>query len=129
MPNRVDGAVNGAQPAAARPEAVRPGQRQGAAQPAQAPDTNTTNVDRVEISQAGQARNQELQAPNAPQAQDRGAAMNAPGAQSQPAGGQGNLEQAAARNAEQLRERQETERQQATQEPPERQGGLVDVTG
>jgi hypothetical protein len=128
MPNRVEGTAPGVQPAAARPEAARTGQRAG--QPADTAAANADQMDRVEISQAAQTRNQELQAANAPGANTRGAAANAPGAQAPEAGAQGgNLEQTAQRNAEQVREQQQAAQQQTQRGPQRDAGNIVDITG
>jgi hypothetical protein len=133
MPNRVEGAAPGVQPATARTDAAGTTQRQQAAQPAEPVTGGANPTDRVEISQAAQTRNREMQSANAASAGDRGAAMNAPGAQEAPqAGEQGNIDRMREQNAEQLRESEQATQQQAAQEPPQQQQGtgrLVDITG
>gem|GEM_PF-2090897 len=126
MPDRVGGQVNGIRPTLARGEDVQANRT--AQESPQAVERQQDQVDRVEISEAGQARNQELTAANNPQTPQRGGAADAPGAQAPEAGEQGNLEQATANNAAQLREQEVAERQQQAEEPPEQQGNLVDVT-
>ncbi len=127
MPNRVEGAAQGTQPAAGRPDAAGQAQRQQAAAPA----ATANQTDTVEISQAAQTRNREMQAANTAQGNDRGAAMDASGARPPQGGEQGNVERASERNAEQLREQQTQAQQEAAQEPQQGQGtgGLVDITG
>lgn len=121
MPNRVDGNVTGAQPAAARPEARQPmpaAERQQAEGTARA--RAERQADRVEISQTGQER-------TAPARENtRGAALNAPGARPSPEieRREANLE---TQRETAVREEQDTARQQRT--PPQRPGNLVDVTG
>lgn len=132
MPNRVEGAAPGVQPATARTDAAGTTQRQQAAQPAEPVTGGANPTDRVEISQAAQTRNREMQSANAANAGDRGAAMNAPGSQAQEApqaGEQGNIDRTTERNAEQLREGEQATQQQAAQEPQPATGRLVDITG
>ena len=127
MPDRVGGQISGIRPTLARGEDVQ-ANRTAQAGP-QAVERQQDQVDRVEISEAGRARNQELSAANNPQTPQRGGAAEAPGARAPEAGEQGNLEQATANNAAQLREQQVTARQQQTEDPPEQQGNLVDIRG
>ncbi len=127
MPDRVGGQISGIRPTLARGEDVQ-ANRTAQTSP-QAVERQQDQVDRVEISEAGRARNQELSAENNPQTPQRGAAAEAPGAQAPEAGEQGNLEQATANNAAQLREQEEASRQQQAENPPEQQGNLVDLRG
>ena len=129
MPNRVEGAAPGVQPATARPDAAGTAQRQPAAEAAGTTAGSTTQIDRVEISQAAQTRNREMQGANAAGAGDRGAALNAPGAQPPQAGEQGNVEQATQRNAEQLRQQEQEAQQQVPREQQQDAGNLVDFIG
>lgn len=130
MPNRVDANISGIRPDVAR----RPTEQQAdaAAQAPCAADTreaaNPTQTDRVEISPQAQAQSQALAAPNAgagtaPAATETGA-VRPPEADEDAA-----VTGATAQRAEQLRDQQETTRQQNADRPPERPGNLVDVTG
>ena len=127
MPDQVGGQISGIRPTLARGEDVH-ANRTAHTSP-QAVERQQDQVDRVEISEAGRARNQELSAANNPQTPQRGAAAEAPGAQAPEAGEQGNLEQATANNAARLREQEEASRQQQAENPPEQQGNLVDLRG
>lgn len=127
MPDQVGGQISGIRPTLARGEDVQ-ANRTAQTSP-QAVERQQDQVDRVEISEAGRARNQELSAANYPQTPQRGAAAEAPGAQAPEAGEQGNLEQATANNAARLREQEEASRQQQAENPPEQQGNLVDLRG
>ena len=119
MPNRVDAA--GVRSAAARPDVQQAAQR--APEP---PQEAPQQVDRVEISD--QAR---LQAEQRPQAggNPRGAAADAPSARPPEVGQQGSVNGTTAQQAEQVREAQAEATQETAQQPPERQGNLVDVVG
>ena len=130
MPNRVDGNISGVRPEVAR----RPTEQQAdaATQAPRAADArqaaNTNQTDRVEISPEAQAQSQALATPNAgggtaPVATETG------GVRPQEANTGTAVAGATAQQAEQLREQQETARQQDANRPPERPGNLVDVTG
>ena len=121
MPNRVDGGANVARPTFGQNEAR---QANRASETAQA-ETRPAQQDRVEISE--QARLQAEQAQPRTGETARGAAVDAPSARPE-AGDQG-VNQATAQRAQQLRETQAQEGQEAAQEPVERQGNLVDVVG
>ena len=127
MPDQVGGQISGIRPTLARGEDVQ-ANRTAHTSP-QAVERQQDQVDRVEISEAGRARNQELSAANNPQTPQRGAAAEAPGAQAPEEGEQGNMEQATANNAARLREQEEASRQQQAENPPEQQGNLVDLRG
>ncbi len=129
MPNRVDANISGVRPEVAR----RPTEQQAdaAAQAPRAADARqaaTTNqTDRVEISPQAQAQ-QALATPNAgggtaPVATETG------GVRPEEANADAAVSGATTQQAEQLREQQETTRQQDASRPPERPGNLVDVTG
>ncbi len=129
MPNRVDANTSGVRPTVARADEQQADQAAQAPRAADAQRANATanQVDRVEISEASQARNQELAAADSGGETQRGAALNAPGAQgAQPDTAVGGT---TAERAAELRERQDAARQQDAARPPERQGNLVDVTG
>ncbi|MDP6777842.1 MAG: hypothetical protein QGI83_13870 [Candidatus Latescibacteria bacterium] len=129
MPNRVDANISGVRPEVAR----RPTEQQAdaATQAPQAANaregTSPNQVDRVEISPEAQAQ-QALAAPNAgggtaPTATETGAVRP------QEAGEDNAVAGATAQRAEQLRDQQETTRQQNAGRSPEQPGNLVDVTG
>ncbi len=133
MPNRVDGAAGGVRPtpAGANEVAQRPPADQTpearTAQPAETPFG-----DRVEISNDARDR-AEAERPRVGETLNegsRGAALNAPGAQAgAQAGEQGSIEGVTADQADQVRTQQEAARREATREPAEQQGNLVDVVG
>ncbi len=112
MPNRVDNPGAGT-----RPEPTRPA-TQGADQARQPEPAQQPATDRVEISAAAQ---QQAQAPAQP---ERGAAQEAPSAQTDnaPSG----VNEQTRTQAEQLREQQNASRQPGEGNQP---GNLVDVTG
>ena len=121
MPNRVEAA--GLRPAPARPDA----QERAHQAPQPEPAKQSQQVDRVEISnrarlQAEQARPQAGYNPG-------GAAVDAPSATPPRPGDQGSVSGATEQRAEELRETQAQATQELAQEPPERQGNLVDVVG
>ena len=130
MPNRVDGTVSGVHPTIARAperEATRP---EEAVQRADAEEQAPDQGDRVEVSTEVRAQVQEQRTRvGEGQENPRGAALNAPGARQNAAGEQGAVEGATANRAQELRDQQETARQQNANRPPERQGNLVDVVG
>ena len=121
MPNRVDAAESRPAPA--------PSDVQNRAQQASEPEPQeqAQQVDRVEIS--GQAR---LRAEEArPQAGEnpRAAAVDAPSANPPQPGVQGAVNGATEQQVEQLKEAQIQTTRENAQDPPERQGNLVDVVG
>jgi len=122
MPNRVDGNVQGATAAAARPEAR---QAPTAAERQQAEGASRPEADRVEISREGQNA-QASTAPEAPaeNGNTRGAALDAPGADRSP-----EIERREA-NVEQQRETASREQADTARQQPESEqpGNLVDVT-
>lgn len=122
MPNRVDVSANVARPTFGQNEARQANRASEAA----SSETQPTQRDRVEIS--AQARLQAEQNQPSAGANASGAAADAPSARPEEAGGQG-VNQATAQQAEQLRETREQSVQENAQEPPERQGNLVDVVG
>ena len=115
MPNRVDNPGAGTRPEPARPATQGADQAQ---QPAQSEPAQQPATDRVEISAAAQ---QQAQAPAQP---ERGAAQEAPSAQtnSAPSG----VNEQTRTQAEQLREQQNASRAPGAGNQP---GNLVDVTG
>ncbi len=129
MPNRVDTPVNGVPPTAARrPEAQQPNSTEDTENRREA-----AGGDRVKISQEAQARAQ-AERPTAGGAAGEArlaADTGEPAAQAAETGQQGPsaVEGATAQRAEDLRDQQTAEQQQAAAEPPEQQGNLVDVTG
>ena len=130
MPNRVDGNISGVRPDVAR----RPTEQQAdaATQTPRAATTreaaNPAQMDRVEISPEAQAQNQALATPNA-EAGTAPVATETGGVRPQEANADTAVAGATTQQAEQLREQQETTRQQDANRPPERPGNLVDVTG
>jgi len=122
MPNRVDVSANVARPTFGQNEARQANRASEAA----SSETQPMQRDRVEIS--AQARLQAEQNQSSAGANASGAAADAPSARPEEAGGQG-VNQATAQQAEQLRETREQSVQEHAQEPPERQGNLVDVVG